>query len=318
MLSLPFFNELKSAERILIAGAGGGFDVFCGLPLYFGLIAEGKTVFLANLSFTNLPLANTIDDARISPTLLKVTAETKSSEAYFPEKHLAEWFKNEGRVVPIYCFKRSGVKQLLTSYQILVEQLAVDTIILVDGGTDSLMRGDEVGLGTPEEDACSIVAVNQLKIPRKLIVCLGFGVDHYHGVNHEYFLEAVAEMTRTHGYLGMFSLTSDMKEVSEYRRATEAVFQSMPSHISIVSNSVLSSLSGEYGDQPVKSGLRKGTVWINPLMPVYWCFQLAHVAQRILYKDVIQNTTDFLEVVIAIESWRKTFKNFRPKRNIEV
>jgi len=33
-MKLPFFNELEPAQNILIAGAGGGFDVFCGLPFY--------------------------------------------------------------------------------------------------------------------------------------------------------------------------------------------------------------------------------------------------------------------------------------------
>ena len=50
LLSLPFFSELEPAKRVLVAGAGGGFDVLCGLPLYFALRAAGKTVHLANLS----------------------------------------------------------------------------------------------------------------------------------------------------------------------------------------------------------------------------------------------------------------------------
>ena len=32
-LRLPFFTEINRAENVLIAGAGGGFDVFNGLPL---------------------------------------------------------------------------------------------------------------------------------------------------------------------------------------------------------------------------------------------------------------------------------------------
>ena len=32
---LPFFQKLSDSRRVLIAGAGGGFDVFSGLPLYF-------------------------------------------------------------------------------------------------------------------------------------------------------------------------------------------------------------------------------------------------------------------------------------------
>ena len=51
-LNLPIFDQLESAKSILIAGAGGGFDVFAGLPIYFALRDMGKTVHLANFSFT--------------------------------------------------------------------------------------------------------------------------------------------------------------------------------------------------------------------------------------------------------------------------
>jgi hypothetical protein len=81
LLSLPFFSELAPAETILLAGAGGGFDIFCGLPLYFGLKAAGKKVYLANLSFSHLPEP----EESLSPSLLKVTADTPRPQAYFPE-----------------------------------------------------------------------------------------------------------------------------------------------------------------------------------------------------------------------------------------
>jgi len=48
----PLFQRLAPAQRILIAGAGGGFDVLSGLPLFLTLKALGKTVYLANLTFT--------------------------------------------------------------------------------------------------------------------------------------------------------------------------------------------------------------------------------------------------------------------------
>ena len=39
-LSEPaFFTRLKPARRVLIAGAGGGFDVYAGLPLAVALSA---------------------------------------------------------------------------------------------------------------------------------------------------------------------------------------------------------------------------------------------------------------------------------------
>jgi len=150
---LPFFKELKPAQRVLIAGAGGGFDVFSGLPIYFNLRAAGKEVFLANLSFSNLP--PTTAGRHLTPELVEVTADSEGSAVYFPEKHLSQWFRDHGREVPVYAFHRTGPKPIIEAYRVLVAELKIDTVILVDGGTDSLMRGDECGLGTPEEDMTS-------------------------------------------------------------------------------------------------------------------------------------------------------------------
>lgn len=248
---------------MLIAGAGGGFDIFSGLPLYFGLQAAGKQVHLANLSFSYLPPPKVVNEERLSPSLLKVTAGTPLLTNYFPEKFLAQWFREQGAETPIYCFERTGVKPLLASYRILIEQLSLDTVILVDGGTDSLLRGDEIGLGTPQEDIASITAVNEMAIERKLLACLAFGVDCFHGVCHAHFLEAVAELPRQRGYLGMFSLVEEMPETQKHRMATEAVFKAMPRHISIVSSSVLSALAGNYGDHHATPRTRDSMLWIN-------------------------------------------------------
>ena len=36
-LNIPIINELKACTSLLIAGMGGGFDVFGGLPIYLEL-----------------------------------------------------------------------------------------------------------------------------------------------------------------------------------------------------------------------------------------------------------------------------------------
>jgi len=318
MLELPFFKELEKSKNVLLAGAGGGFDIFSGLPLYFGLEAAGKNVHLANLSFSFLPPPQVTHEVRLSPSLLKVTADTPLINDYFPERFLAEWFRKQGKEIPIYCFERTGVKPLLASYQALVKDLGVDTIILVDGGTDSLMRGDEAGLGTPHEDIASILSVNELPVERKMLACLGFGVDHFHGVCHAQFLEAVAELTSKHSYLGMFSLLDEMPEVQLYRKATQYVFNSMPQHISIVSSSIISALDGKYGNHHTTMRTQYSKLWINPLMPVYWCFQLPQVAERILYRDAMMNTETFSDSIDVINEFRSTLSNIRPKETIPV
>jgi hypothetical protein len=304
MLNQPFFSELEAAKCILIAGAGGGYDVFGGLPLYFALTASGKEVHLANLSFTFL---SPVRGQRLTPAMVTVNADTERHAWYFPEQYLCEWFRErEGREVEIHCFERTGVKPLLASYRALVEALAVDTVLLVDGGTDSLMRGDEDGLGTPHEDVASIAAVSELAVERKLLACLGFGVDRYHGVSNALTFEAIADLTHRKGLLGVFSLLEDMPEAKKYREAAEFVFERMPHSMSIVSSSILSALAGHYGDHHTTSRTKGSTLWINPLMAMYWCFRLEAVAERILYLEPMKETQSYADVDQVITSFRRT------------
>ena len=80
-----FFERLRDCKRILLAGAGGGFDIFCGLPLYFALRRRGCEVHLANLSFSRLPV---LADAPCP--VFKVEPSTEGSPYYFPERSLSE------------------------------------------------------------------------------------------------------------------------------------------------------------------------------------------------------------------------------------
>jgi hypothetical protein len=237
---------------------------------------------------------------------------------YFPEGYLCQWYQSLGDEVRVYCFERTGVGPLRAAYQALVQELQVDTVILVDGGTDSLMRGDEAGLGTPQEDIASIAAVDDLAVARKLLVCLGFGVDTYHGVCHAHFLEAVAELTRAGGFLGTFSLLADMPEVERYAQATRAVFNAMPRHPSIVSSSILSALEGRYGDYHATGRTAGSTLWINPLMTLYWCFWLDPVARRILYLGAMKQTQTYADVQQVIFEFRARCPSVRPWQDMPV
>lgn len=308
---IPLFTQLSDAQNILIAGAGGGFDIYSGLPLYHSLIKQGKSVHLANLSFTPLQAC---DAEQIQQVCWKVTAKTKGT-SYFPEKYLSEWFFLQGEEVPVYSFETTGVKKLLQAYNHLIEQLEIDTIILVDGGTDSLMFGDEAGLGTPSEDACSMVAVTQTNVKRKILSCLGFGIDHFHGVSHHSFLENVAKLTQQGGYLGCFSLLIEMPEVQAYMQAVQYSNQRMGFHPSIVANSIVSALEGHYGDFHATSRTQGGELYIQPLMPVYWSFELEKVTNNLLYFDQIKYTNTMDAVIRNIRKFREGL-DIKPRRSI--
>ena len=308
-LQIPLFKALDGVQTILLAGAGGGFDIYCGLPLYFALRAAGKQVHLANLSFATI-YAST--GRRIGPSVVEVTAATLGPEQYFPEMSLAQWLASQGILDPIYCIDRTGAKPTADAYQFLAERLRPDAVILIDGGTDSLMRGDEPMLGTPQEDIASIAAVDALDVPTKLLICLGFGVDTFHGVCHHYFLEAVAEITRAGGFLGAWSLTPDMPEVNLYQKAFDYAARKMPHQPSIVSGSILSAVEGQFGNFHSTPRTEGSRLYINPLMTLYWAFQLDAVVRRNLYLEQIRETQTYHDLSLAIERFRDGRISERP------
>jgi hypothetical protein len=309
----PVFRELESSRHVLLAGAGGGFDVFSALPFYFALRDAGKQVALANLTFSSM---GSFAGEQISEACWKITADSEGSERYFPEKHLAAFLANEGTPTPIYALDRTGCKPVMEAYQTLLKRLEFDTLLLVDGGTDSLMRGDEQELGTPEEDIVSIAATCQLPIKRKLFACLGFGVDSYHGVAHDFVLEAVAALSREGGYLGAFALTPDMPVVHQYRRALEYVLERTPGYESIVCTSIMAAIEGHFDNFHSVERTRGSKLYINPLMSIYWCFHLEAVARRNLYLDQILQTNSYSDVSRAITQFRIGEVPIRQKRVI--
>ncbi|ULH14694.1 DUF1152 domain-containing protein [Deinococcus sp. KNUC1210] len=314
-LTPPFFAALEGSRRILIAGMGGGFDVFCGLPLYFALRAEGREVVLGNLSFTSFsPLA----PRPIAPNVLEVRPDLLVQPGeYFPEYYLSRWLATQQEPSSIYAFQKVGVQPLLHAYRALIQHLKIDTVILIDGGTDALMRGDEVDLGTPHEDAVSLAAVNELKDVKRFVVSLGFGIDRFHGVSHWNVLEATAELARAGAYLGSFSLTPDMRPVQLYRDACEAVFDQMPRHVSIVNSSILSAVWGEYGNYHATERTRGSELWINPLMAQYWCYELSAVAERLQYREALINTVTMSDVDRVIGAHREAV-TIRPRFELPI
>ncbi|MEM9191727.1 MAG: DUF1152 domain-containing protein [Myxococcota bacterium] len=306
----PLFDYLERSARVLLAGAGGGYDIFCGLPLYFALEAEGKQVFLANLSFSNL---GGVSARRLAPAVATVNRLSEGSERYFPERHLAAWFETEGRDVSIYCFEKTGVVPLTEAYRAVIDEHSIDALVLIDGGTDSLMRGDEAGLGTPAEDMASIAAATNIDLDTKALVCLGFGVDTYHGVSHAQVLEATAELQRDGGFLGAFSLLPEMPEVKQYIDAVSYVRRLSPKRPSIVNASILSALEGAFGDVHSTDRTRGSELFINPLMSQYFAYRLDPLANRVRYLEKLRYTQTIAEVVAIIEAYRKneTIRNWR-------
>ncbi|WP_457029496.1 DUF1152 domain-containing protein [Kitasatospora sp. P5_F3] len=314
----PFFEpqlltRLGQARKVLIAGAGGGFDVYAGLPLALALRAAGREVHLANLSFSHLYGLDA--GVWLEQEVAEIRPDTSSAEPYFPERTLARWLRVHGMPDTVWAFGSVGVQPLRAAYRALCAHLGIDAIVLVDGGTDILMCGDEAGLGTPEEDMASLAAVAGMpEIPVRLVSCLGFGVDAYHGVNHSLVLENLAALDRAGGYLGAFSLPRDSREGRLYLDAVEHARAAFPEHPSIVHGSVAAALRGEFGDVRFTDRTKGAQLFVNPLMTLYFSVTVEALAARNRYLDRLERTHLMRQISTAIEEFRDTLPQQRPPR----
>ena len=309
-LRLP--SAIDNSQCVLVAGAGGGFDVYAGIPIYERLRLLGKKVFLANLSF--VPLGTT-NSQPLTRALYAVESTTTGQDSYFPERSLARFLSQRGENITVYAFEKLGVAPVREGYTHLVQSLGLDAIVLVDGGTDILLRGEEAGLGTPVEDMTSLAAVAAVNVPTRIVACVGFGVDTYHGVCHANWLENVAGLTAGAAFLGATALLGSMPEVRLYLDAVNAAEMANSPRPSIVNGSIASAIEGHFGDYHRTPRTRSNKLFINPLMSLLWAFDLAAVARRNLYLDRLADTQTSWEVDLAIEHFRETVRS-RPWESI--
>ncbi|PID65541.1 MAG: hypothetical protein CR975_06670 [Gammaproteobacteria bacterium] len=308
-MEIPFLQQLANSDRILIAGAGGGFDIISGVPLYLSLVRQGKSVILANLSFSELRFSD-CEEVCLGTYLINdtVTADLP----YFPERYLYHWLKDKGQETDIYGFSNKiGVSPLREAYQFLAQKHHIDTLVLVDGGTDSLMFGDEAKVGTIIEDACSVLAANDCGVEKRYLAALGFGVEH--DFNHYACLENISTLIKSGDYLGAFSLTANTEAGAAYVDLVDYLNEKMRFHPSIVTNNVAAAIKGEFGDYHASKRTKGTEQFISALMNLYWCFNLDGIAQRIVFADAIKSSQRMQDVIEAFVKDKET----RPRRNQE-
>jgi hypothetical protein len=300
-MQIPFFAALSRANTVLIAGAGGGFDIASGIPLYLHLAGLGKKAVLANLSFTALSFT---DGEEVCPGAYRLT-EATTEVNYFPEKFILEWLAERGEHPEMYGFSNDlGVLPLRHAYSYIVERHGVDTLVLVDGGTDSLMTGDETHLGSIVEDSCSIAAAAPLLPGNGFLAAIGFGVEH--DLDHYACLENIAALIHDGDYMGASSLTSDMPEGRAWLDLVERLNQKISFHPSIVTNAISSAMQGKFGDFHPTWRTRNSDQFINPLMGLYWFFRLEGVAAKLRYVRQLENTLTMYDVAQACLTCKET------------
>lgn len=311
-LNLPILHRLEQSQHILIAGAGGGFDIFAGLPIYFTLREMGKDVHLANYSFSQLSIVARRCNTR---TLNKHFLEGATADIpedvqliYYPEGYLSQWFKRErNEDVTVWMFDRTGPKTLKSLYQLLIDHLNIDTLILIDGGIDSLMRGDEVGAGTLLEDTITLSAIESLDIPTKILGCLGFGAELE--VCHYNALDNMSRMAKAAAFLGACALVKHMPVYQQYEQACRYVWERPFHKKSHINMRVVSATQGEFGDYHIYDDYIPRKVFVSPLMSLYWFYDAQTVVEHNYLAKVIRDELTINDAYEKCVRLRKSFQN---------
>jgi hypothetical protein len=275
--------------------------VFSGLPIYFTLREMGKTVYLANYSFTEFELASAFSQPEVLLDGLVIGANGGITYPipYFPECYLSQWFKAvRGEDVTVWMFNRTGAAPLAAGYAALVEHLKIDAIILIDGGVDSIMVGDELGSGTMVEDSITLAAVKNIDVPVKILACLGFGTEVEEALCHYNALANMASLAKAGAFLGGCALTPQMEVFQQYEAACRYVWE-QPNHMkSHISTRIIPAVHGEFGAYHMYKA-EWSDVFISPLMSLYWFFDVPAVTARNLLVPLIENGLTTQQAIMA-------------------
>jgi hypothetical protein len=318
-LNLPIIDALANSQNILIAGAGGGQDILVALPLYFTLRGLGKQVHLASYSFAELSIAPFLleTEVLIDELLIGVRGKLERPFPYFMEGYLAQWFAEiRGETVSIWLFSKVGGALLAQAYQRLQVHLGFDALILVDGGVDSLMRGDELGAGTLMEDSVSLAAASMLDVPVKILACLGFGTEVEESVCHYNALENMAGLIREGAFYGACALTQQMEAFRLYEQAARYIWEQPSVGRSHISTRIIPAVNGEFGNFHMYPEDQRLPILVSPLMSLYWFFNAEIVARRSLLVETLKLTETFDDVRALMFRHADGIRNFRPRRSL--
>lgn len=297
-------------RSVLLCGCGGGFDFVHALLLYPELVRLGKKVTVGSYSFGQAADLGNAETFFSSGDALarRVTASSTAPSHYGPEVHVCSFLdqrfpERAPHSVYAYYARAFTVPTLQALYGRLVREHAIDAVVLVDGGSDSLMAGDEEGLGDPIEDAVSVATVASLDVPLKILISIGLGSDRFNHVSDAASLRAVAELTRAGGSLGAV-LVEPGGAAFELYRACLAHLDARQSFRSVLASNIASAGAGGFGPAGVSGRTRDG-VFLWPLMAILWAFEVDKVAERSLIVRWIRECTSVHDCYLALEQGRR-------------
>ena len=296
-LNLPK-TKLETSDVVLLVGIGGGYDVFTGLPF---MDAMSKRFVLVNSS----------------------PKQDFHYRVTTPEDHPQSMIGYKYNLVENYTIGRHGVGLVQKAYQEIIDKHKIDTILAVDGGVDSLSRGDEVDAGTILEDFIGLSALNDVTLTPhghcgegddkvKYLCCAGFGTETEESLNHYRTLENMSSLAAAGGFIGSFSLTPDMKEFKDYVAVCEKTWaNNRKSHIQ---TKIISAAQGRFGHNNAYDDIdprvleSTGMTFLSLLSSIFWMFDLETVVKQNLLIPSLKRGNTFADSRVLLRQFMATQK----------
>jgi hypothetical protein len=166
------------------------------------------------------------------------------------------------------------------------------------------------------------VAIEDIDVPHKFLVSIGFGTEVEEGVCHHHALENIAALIKSGGFYGSCSLLAQMDGFDEFESACRYAWDrkdSDPNYlersVSHISTRIIPAAHGEFGDYRMYD--REQTPrFISPIMNIYWFFDADKVLAESLAADIVRDTYTKNDARSRLLYWIVKYKDKRPRQQI--
>ncbi len=184
--------------------------------------------------------------------------------------------------------------------------------LMIDGGVDSIFRGDEFDIASPVEDTISLIAAQSASsLQSKILILSAFGSEGVgKSVSHAEVLQCLSRFIAQSKLRGISSILNNPRAAHRFADMARYLRESVCSEDwNNIVNSIDASLVGAFGDTVVTSRTNRLPIWVSPLTSLLWFLDLEAVALDKLFYSTYVELQHFDDIMNAIFRIRLNMPN---------
>jgi hypothetical protein len=256
-------------------------------------------VHIANVSSIDFSTIKSYADPLIlDANVLGATSTIKAPAANYQEGHFSSWIKQTfAEEVPVWMInKNAGPQTLKDSYKRIVHHLAIDAIIVLDSGLNSIVTGLEIDCPKAMIDSSiNLFAIRDLEVPNKMLFTIGMSPEVEEQGCYFDVMKNITRMSQQGGAFGCCSLMSYMQSYNQFKNLVSFVGMQSDGNIHKLNSNLIASVEGIDLDNPYGQEL-----YVSPLLSQYWMFDANAAIYNNKMIEFVEGTESFYDVVQQI------------------